>query len=692
MTTPVDVTRWYEVNAAAAAFYAHQLVDHRPALDYLHARGIAAAADPDTPWQLGYAPPGRRTLVAHLRSRGHTDQDLHAAGLAIPDHHGGLVDRFRDRLAFPVHDPQRRTVGFTARDLSDRARAKYLNTPETPLYRKSRLLYGLGIPPTGGHGTPLVIIVEGAADAIAVRTMTDTLPAEGGIGPIWTVAPCGTALTSHHLNTLAEVTPHGARLVVAFDGDPAGRRALLRTYPLLRAWPGHTYAALLPTGVDPADLLHTHGPAEGTRHLAAALQPAARAALTLHIDSLFHHGRITNPRRYVEDQVYAYRTIAGYFIDNPHDTAALAQAAVDRLDLPDTDVLHGIIHSAIPTTATASAPPPATRPDAQPAIAPTARPAAEPATGPATGPDTAPSNTSPPDTSPPDTSAVASGIASDQGRQRWQADAAATHTSLDTRITAWALADGIGDRPEAAKAAAAAAHTAAHAATRGGAFAGVQAAREHLTDSQPGHDGDAALLVATASNGPDGTRFAIAWCGNVRAYTLRGGQPVQVSTDHTVAHQQRDTGHTVNDDSELEHLLTASVRQGHIGHVDLGTAYRSLLLATAGAYRRLDPTHLHQALGPVRDSHTTAGRLLTATGGGAAAAGSGNATVVLLHARPSTPTVGNQPAALAHHAFHSPAAVAAASPGAAAQAAVDAPAAGPVITAAVRRPRGARGR
>ena len=259
----VDLASLYEVNTAAAAFYAAQLARRPPALGYLRSRGISSAAAPGSPWQLGYAPPGGRTLLDHLAGHGFSVEEISAAGLATVGRHGQPLDRFRDRLTFPIHDPAGRVVAFTARDLSGRPGVpKYVNTPQTRLYTKSQQLYGLGPqlqPPPADP--PLVVVVEGPTDALAIWHATQVAPHDAKA--LVPVAACGTALGTGHLQLLNDTLPAGTALAVAFDGDLAGQQAFLRAYPLLRTWPGPRYGIALPDQTDPAELLATIGQPTG---------------------------------------------------------------------------------------------------------------------------------------------------------------------------------------------------------------------------------------------------------------------------------------------------------------------------------------------------------------------------------------------------------------------------------------------
>ncbi len=249
------------LHADATAFYSAQLAAGTPAAAHarqvLGQRGVSQAAVAG--YEIGYAPPGWTALAEHLRGRGYTDTQLLAAGVGLATRRGSVVDRFRDRLMLPVRDPSgQRVVAFIGRALAqDSGTPKYLNSPETVLYRKGDVLYGLGAQPTrqalAGGAQP--VLVEGALDAIAVTSASR--------GRYAGVAPSGTALTAGQVAALqAAAGPLAERgVTVAFDADPAGRQAALRSYDLLRAagaWPAH---AALPGGQDPASLAQPTVPA-----------------------------------------------------------------------------------------------------------------------------------------------------------------------------------------------------------------------------------------------------------------------------------------------------------------------------------------------------------------------------------------------------------------------------------------------
>jgi DNA primase len=243
-----DLAEWME---AAVRFYRARLAAARgeAARRYLDGRGVGAAARER--FDLGYAPGDRRALTEHLSGLGAPVADLVEAGLSIAPEDGGQpFDRFRDRLMFPIRDPRGRCIAFGGRAMSAEAQAKYLNSPETPLFDKSRTLYNAGPAREAAAKARTLIVAEGYMDVIAL--------VEAGFGHA--VAPLGTAITEHHLAQLWRIA---AEPVIALDGDAAGRRAALRAIdlalPLLE--PGRSLRfALLPGGRDPDDLIRAEGP------------------------------------------------------------------------------------------------------------------------------------------------------------------------------------------------------------------------------------------------------------------------------------------------------------------------------------------------------------------------------------------------------------------------------------------------
>jgi len=236
--------------SAAADFFVQQLFTPagRVARDYLVGRHIddeAIAA-----FGLGYAPDSRNTLKAFLSEAGFSEHEMIRSGMLI----GGEdirqpYDRFRHRVIFPIHDLKGRVVAFGGRALRAEDPAKYLNSPETPLFHKGRLLYNAHRAREHAFRTGEVIAVEGYMDAIALTHA----------GNMQTVAPLGTALTADQLQMMWRLAPEP---VMCFDGDQAGRRAAYRALdtalPMLK--PGYSLRfAFLSDGLDPDDLIRQQG-------------------------------------------------------------------------------------------------------------------------------------------------------------------------------------------------------------------------------------------------------------------------------------------------------------------------------------------------------------------------------------------------------------------------------------------------
>lgn len=244
-------TRLFDVTEAACRWFRLQLqtAGAAEARDYLVRRGLDRAAEDR--FDLGYAPDSRTALFEALRAKGFDEASILEAGMAArPDGGGAPFDRFRGRIIFPIRDGQGRVVGFGGRAMDPNARAKYLNSPETPLFDKGRNLYNLGPARVAvGNGQPLVV-AEGYMDVIALD--------RAGFGGA--VAPLGTAVTPDQLALMWRVSPEP---VIALDGDAAGQRAARRLIDLALPLTGPGQAlrfALLPGGQDPDDLIRAAGP------------------------------------------------------------------------------------------------------------------------------------------------------------------------------------------------------------------------------------------------------------------------------------------------------------------------------------------------------------------------------------------------------------------------------------------------
>jgi len=218
------------------------------ARDYLAGRGLDEAAQER--FEIGFAADAWQGVWDHLKNKGVEDQMILDAGLAKPSQKGGRpYDTFRNRIMFPIRDPRGRCIAFGGRAMDPGDNAKYLNSPETELFDKSRTLYHHGpAREAAGKGQPL-IVAEGYMDVIAL--------AQAGFGA--SVAPLGTAVTEHQLQLLWRITDEP---IMALDGDTAGLRAAYRVIdialPLLEAGKSLRFV-LMPEGQDPDDLLRAKG-------------------------------------------------------------------------------------------------------------------------------------------------------------------------------------------------------------------------------------------------------------------------------------------------------------------------------------------------------------------------------------------------------------------------------------------------
>ena len=257
---------------AAAEFYAERLTapPAAPARDFLAERGFDLAAV--EPFGLGYAPAEWEALTRHLRGRGFTDEELLLSGLASQGRRGP-VDRFRGRLVWPIRDLTGDVIAFGARKLDpDDNGPKYLNTPETPLFKKSSVLYGADLAKRDIASQRRAVIVEGYTDVMACRLS----------GVTTAVATSGTSFGDGHVKVLRRLLMDAdqfrGEVVFTFDGDAAGQRAALRAFDLEERFVTQTFVAVQPDGLDPCDLRVKHGP-EAVRDLVARRVPVYEFAI-----------------------------------------------------------------------------------------------------------------------------------------------------------------------------------------------------------------------------------------------------------------------------------------------------------------------------------------------------------------------------------------------------------------------------
>jgi DNA primase len=242
--------RLFAANAAAADFFRGQLMtaEAEPGRRFLGERGFDAGAAAH--FGVGYAPKGWDAMLKALTAQGFSREELTTAGLVSTNQRGGVYDRFRGRLVWPIRDVTGQTVGFGARKLYDDDQGpKYLNTPETPIYKKAQVLYGLDLAKRDiARGDPKrVVVVEGYTDVMACHLA----------GVTTAIATCGTAFGSEHVTVLRRIMGDesaSGEVVFTFDGDEAGQKAAIRAFAEDGRFNAQTYVAVAPDGLDPCDL------------------------------------------------------------------------------------------------------------------------------------------------------------------------------------------------------------------------------------------------------------------------------------------------------------------------------------------------------------------------------------------------------------------------------------------------------
>ena len=270
--------RLLDAHKVADEFFRAQLLTPGAAegRNFLHGRGFDRAAAEQ--FGVGYAPQGWDALLKHLRGRGFTDAELKLTGM-FSEGNRGIYDRFRGRLIWPIRDIAGDTIGFGARKLyEDDQGPKYLNTPETTLYKKSQVLYGIDLAKRNIAKERQLVVVEGYTDVMACHLS----------GIATAVATCGTAFGADHIKIsrrLLSDDGSGGEVIFTFDGDAAGQKAALRAFEEDQRFVAQTYVAVEPTGADPCDLRQTRGDS-AVRDLISSRRPlfefAIRATLKRH--------------------------------------------------------------------------------------------------------------------------------------------------------------------------------------------------------------------------------------------------------------------------------------------------------------------------------------------------------------------------------------------------------------------------
>ena len=270
--------RLLDAHKVADEFFRAQLITPGAAegRNFLYGRGFDRAAAEQ--FGVGYAPQGWDSLLKHLRGRGYTDAELKLTGM-FSEGGRGIYDRFRGRLIWPIRDIAGDTIGFGARKLyEDDQGPKYLNTPETALYKKSQVLYGIDLAKRSIAKDRQLVVVEGYTDVMACHLA----------GIPTAVATCGTAFGTEHIKIARRLLSDdgsGGEVIFTFDGDAAGQKAALRAFEEDQRFVAQTFVAVEPSGADPCELRQSKGDS-AVRDLIGSRRPlfefAIRATLKRH--------------------------------------------------------------------------------------------------------------------------------------------------------------------------------------------------------------------------------------------------------------------------------------------------------------------------------------------------------------------------------------------------------------------------
>ena len=303
----------------ATAYYERRLWEGKAgaaARAYLDERGLGAEVC--RRFRAGYAPAGWDRLRDAAKGQGFSEQELLDAGLVVPGRRGGVYDRFRDRIVFPLADDRGRTLGFGARTLTDE-KPKYLNSPETALYHKSEALFGLHNAKTAAGRDDRVYVVEGYTDVLAL--------AQAGVENV--VASMGTALTEQQLKRLARLS---RELFLCFDADAAGVGAMSRALSLARRLGLSLHVVRMPEGLDPADYVLSGAGADGFRELAAR----SETLLQFHVRLVLEGNDLAKP----DGRAQAFAQLKGVLAEaaTPIERDEELRTIADRLRLSEESV------------------------------------------------------------------------------------------------------------------------------------------------------------------------------------------------------------------------------------------------------------------------------------------------------------------------------------------------------------------
>ncbi len=316
---------------AAEEFFHMQLMRSRDAgsssaRKYLGERGFGSK--PSTDWNLGFAP-GHGQMCRHLQEKGFSRQELVQANLAFVGDNGRMVDRFYNRVMFPVHDLQGRTIAFGGRVIG-KGEPKYLNTSETPVFHKSSNMFGIDKAKSSIVSSGCAIVVEGYTDVIAMH--------EAGITNA--VATLGTALTAQHVKLLSRFA---STIVYLFDGDAAGQKAAMRASEFID-WssavesgrdPIDLKVTVLPDNMDPAEFVGAKG-ADAMREHVAQAQPLLKFSINRVLESY----DLSKPQMKVKAMEESLRIL--YPIRNSVMATDYINIIADRLNLEYNVVSHAL--------------------------------------------------------------------------------------------------------------------------------------------------------------------------------------------------------------------------------------------------------------------------------------------------------------------------------------------------------------
>jgi DNA primase len=329
--------RLYELMEAATVFYEEQLATSEEAMAYLMRRGVTQESIRS--FRIGFAPHtdvgGWRAVTLALRAKGFTDTELELAGLSKKpeEKKGDLYDRFRDRVMFPISDTGGRVIAFSGRILHDvEGQGKYINSPETPIFKKGSTLYGLDKAKFEIRRRDLAILVEGQLDLVLSHQA----------GFTHTVASSGTALgdtlmadeEKGLLSGLGQVCALTKNLVIAYDGDKAGLRAAGRAEKIGLSLGMNVRIAKLPKGLDPADTILQDGVKEWQKIIDSALH-----IINLYLAVLMEHPLSELSRaRAVRDKILPYVAVMPSAIERAHFIREIHRATGIPEDALDEDV------------------------------------------------------------------------------------------------------------------------------------------------------------------------------------------------------------------------------------------------------------------------------------------------------------------------------------------------------------------